>query len=112
MATSSDYEFRTLLQADRLLTQTCENKKVLLDDEYDILPYTFKTMIQKSAQDREIASAHLSGQLTNSPTYRSAKYKQTPAFKAQESFNAASDRLCKSSSKLNKSLTTELANIQ
>jgi hypothetical protein len=113
MATSSDYEQRTLLQADRLLTQACENKKMLLENGEDILPYAFKTMIQKSTQEREIAEAHLSSVISANQSARSPKNKEaTLMAQTHRSFNSAAERLIKSSSKLNKSLSSELEQIQ
>ena len=108
-----DFEQRTILQADKLLSQACENRKMLLEHEQEVLPYALRSLLKKSGQERETGEIRLKKLLSLQESLEEEKNKEGTIFQEiHRSFNMASDRLCMASAQLNKSLSVELDQMQ
>jgi hypothetical protein len=104
---------RQVVQADRLVTNACENRRMLLEYEKEILPYSIKTSLKKSAYERDEIEAYLRQVLSDTSMVESFGSNRSPGKTIASfddihtSFHQSADNLCQVSQQLNTSLTLQ-----
>jgi hypothetical protein len=106
--TKQEVQQRSILQADKLLTHACENRKMLLEYDEDVIPYSIRNLLKKSTLEKDSAEAHLNLILDwKDTTHGSEGISRAKFQEVHSSFTRTAERLAAVSSLLNKALTVE-----
>eukprot|EP01040_Poterioochromonas_malhamensis_P002452 gene2452-2608_t len=103
-----EFQQRTISQADKLITNACENRKMLLEYEKEFLPFTLKTALRKSTLERDTVEQYLQQVLSSNSEDDKEQLHNVLAFQeSHNNFMHSSERLINISNALNKSLTVD-----
>lgn len=104
----AEFQQRTISQADKLITNACENRKMLLEYEKEFLPFTLRTALRKSTVERETVEEYIQQILSSHSESDKQQLNNVLAFQeSHNNFLHSSERLISASNTLNKSLTVD-----
>lgn len=100
-----DFQHRTILQADKLITTACENRRMLLEYDQEVLPFAIRVMLKKQPKEYHEIEAYLD-KIFESESLQDEKQGLNPQ-ETHAKFFEASTALIAVANHLNQALTVD-----